>query len=269
METCSCRTLPGRSSRRDRSVFDDVTKNEGGERAARRVRYLIGSAAVQVLALAVVAFLATRIRASVAEGPVVPVTIVRSVTTSGPPLHPPAPRREEVAGSRTAPKPRREDPRPRSQSRRAMVQPKAVPEPEEDRSAPSEEAGEGDGGPSGEGPSGGMVAGAISGSAVGDAPAYAGAGWKRPEQEHRNCVQNSVRIPRGLQGFASGPITVKFAVGADGAPCEFQVLGELPDARIGASVWQAIQACRWVPGADTQGRPAKIWVTMPIRFVNR
>jgi protein TonB len=251
-------------------VFDDVTKNEGGERVARRVRYLIGSAAVQVAAMAVVAFLAARMRASVAEGPVVPVTIVRSVTTSGPPLLPPAPRREEVAGSGTPPKPKREDPQPRPRSRRAMVQPKAVPpEPEEDRSAPSEEESEGDDGPRGEETLGGVVAGAISGSALGDAPAYAGAGWKRPEQAQRNCVQNSVRIPRGLQGFASGPITVKFAVGSDGAPCEFQVLGDVPDARIGAAVWQAVQACRWIPGADMQGRLAKIWVTMPIRFVSR
>lgn len=251
-------------------MFDDVTKNEVGERAARRVRYLIGSAVVQVVALAVVAFLAARIRASVAEGPVVPVTIVRSVTTSGPPLLSPAPGREEVAGSGAPAKPKREDPRPRPRSRGAMAQPKTVPpEPEEDRSAPSEEEGEGDGGSRGEGTIGGVMAGAISGSAVGDAPAYPGAGWKRPEQAPRHCVQNSVRIPRGLQGFASGPITVKFAVGSDGAPCDFQVLGELPDARIGAAVWQAIQACRWVPGADMQGRPAKIWVTMPIRFVSR
>ncbi len=257
------RTILRRSSRQGPSVFDDITKNEGGERAARRVRYLIGSGAVQVAALALVAFLAARIRASVAEGPVVPVTIVRSVTTSGPPLLPPAPRREEVAGSGTPPKAKREDPRPRPQNRRAMVQPKAVPpEPEEDRSAPSEEESEGDDGPRGEGTIGGVAAGALSGSVLGDA-------WKRPEQAQRNCVQNSVRIPRVLQGFASGPITVKFAVDSDGAPCEFEVLGDLPDARIGAAVWQAIQACRWIPGADMRGRLAKIWVTMPVRFVNR
>ncbi|OFX26157.1 MAG: hypothetical protein A2V77_11130 [Anaeromyxobacter sp. RBG_16_69_14] len=253
-------------------MFDDITKDGGGERAARRVRYLIGSAAVQVAALVVVALLAARIRASVAEGPAVPVTIVRSVTTSGPPLLPPAPTLEEVAGSGTPPTPKREGQRPRSrpQSRRAMVQPKAVPpKPEEDRSAPSGEESEGDDGPRGEGSLGGVVTGAISGSALGEAPAHAGAGWKRPEQAQRNCVQNSVRIPRGLQGFAAGPITVKFAVGSDGVPCEFQILGDVPDARIGAAVWQAIQACRWIPGADIQGRLAKIWVTMPIRFVNR
>jgi protein TonB len=148
-----------------------------------------------------------------------------------------------------------------------MVKPKAVPEAKEEVSEPSGE--EGDGEPGGDGTLGGATAGANSGPAIGDSPAYAGAGWKRPEQAQRNCVQNSVRMPRGLQDFASGPITVKFAIGSDGAPSAFQVLGEVPDARIGAAVWQAIQACRWVAGADMQGRPAKIWVTMPVRFVSR
>ena len=35
----------------------------------------------------------------------------------------------------------------------------------------------------------------------------------------------------------------------------------------GAAVWQAIRACRWLPGADAEGRPMRIWVTMPLRFV--
>ena len=266
MDTCFRRAILSWSSRQDPSVFDDVTRKGGGG----RVRYLIGSAAVQVAALAVVAFLAARSRASVAEGPVVPVTIVRSVTTSGPSPLPPAPSGEQVARSRTPPESKREAPRPRLRSRRAMVQPKVVPpQSKEDGSAPSEEEREGDDESGGEGTIGGAMAGAISGPAIGDAPAYAGAGWKRPEQAQRNCVQNSVRMPRGLQGFVSGPIGVKFAIGSDGAPSAFQVLGDVPDPRIGAAVWQAIQSCRWIPGADMQGRPAKIWVTMPVRFVSR
>jgi protein TonB len=41
---------------------------------------------------------------------------------------------------------------------------------------------------------------------------------------------------------------------------------QVPDARIGTAIWQAVQACRWVPGADAQGKPVSIWVILPIRF---
>ncbi len=252
-------------------MFDDVTKREGGRRAARRFRYLMGSLAAQMAAATV--FFTVGIRANVVEGPVVPVTIVRSPAPPGPPLRSPAPKREELRRPGAPPKPRSEGSGPRPQREKAMIQPREPP-PEldtPDRGPPPEEEGQGDEEPGSEGGSIGGVTGSSSspsGSAIGeDSPAYAATGWKRPEQAQRNCVQDSVRIPRGLQGFAAGPVTVKFVIGPDGAPSEFQVLGALPDARIGAAIWQAIRACRWVPGADAQGRPAKIWVTLPIRFV--
>jgi periplasmic protein TonB len=27
-----------------------------------------------------------------------------------------------------------------------------------------------------------------------------------------------------------------------------------------------VNSCRWVPGADAQGRPTAIWVILPLRF---
>lgn len=166
-----------------------------------------------------------------------------------------------------------------------MVQPKQAPAElkEPTASAPPEEQAEvsddgngredergGEARADGERGAEGGVAGTASpssGPGIEGAPAYPGAGWKRPEQAERDCVQNSVRIPRGLRGFVSGPITAKFAIGPDGAPSAFQLIGNVPDARIGGAIWQAIQGCRWIAGSDAQGRPARLWVIMPIRFV--
>jgi protein TonB len=43
-------------------------------------------------------------------------------------------------------------------------------------------------------------------------------------------------------------------------------MSDVPDKRISDAIWQAVQACRWVPGADAQGRPTSIWVILPLRF---
>jgi protein TonB len=46
----------------------------------------------------------------------------------------------------------------------------------------------------------------------------------------------------------------------------FQVMGAQPDPRIGQAVWQAIQNCKFRPGADAQGRPVNMWVILPLVF---
>jgi protein TonB len=80
------------------------------------------------------------------------------------------------------------------------------------------------------------------------------------------CVENNVRIPRELAGFISGPITVKFAIGRDSAPSRFEVItNNVPD-RIASIIWAAVQECKWIAGADPQGRPTNIWVILPLRF---
>ena len=69
-------------------------------------------------------------------------------------------------------------------------------------------------------------------------------------------------------GYISGPITVKFAIGRDGLPSRFQAMTDVPDRRIADAIWGAVQTCKWVPGADAQGKPTAIWVILPIRFTN-
>jgi protein TonB len=133
--------------------------------------------------------------------------------------------------------------------------PNEPPEPEYDTGG----AGEG------EGVVGGVV-GARPSNEIEDAPAFATAGYRKPTMAEPGCVQRTVRIPPQLAGFVSGPITVKFAIRPDGQPSHFEVMTAVPDARIGNAIWQAVQSCRWVPGADARGKPVSIWVILPIRF---
>jgi protein TonB len=112
----------------------------------------------------------------------------------------------------------------------------------------------------------GVVGGVASSGGIEDAPQFASAGYKKPVMAQKNCVQETVRIPRELQGFISGPVTVKFAIGRDSSPSRFEVMTkDVPD-RISASIWSAVQECKWIAGADAQGRPTAIWVILPLRF---
>jgi periplasmic protein TonB len=99
-----------------------------------------------------------------------------------------------------------------------------------------------------------------------DAPAYPTAGYRRPEMAVRNCVQDSLRIPRDLQTFVSGPITAKFAVGGDAEVSRFQLMTKGVPERLAQLVENAVTGCRWVPGADVQGRAIALWVILPLRF---
>jgi TonB family protein len=105
--------------------------------------------------------------------------------------------------------------------------------------------------------------------ALEDAPAYATAGFQKPRPEVPSCVQSALRIPADLQHFISGPVTVRFAVTRDGAVSRFEVLGDVPHPKIAEAIRQAVGSCKFVPGADAQGRPTPLWLVMPIRFVAR
>lgn len=101
-----------------------------------------------------------------------------------------------------------------------------------------------------------------------DAPRFATAGYRKPVMVQKNCVQESIRIPRELQGSISGPVTVKFAVGRDSTPSRFVVLTHGVDERIAQSIWSAVRECRWIAGADAKGRLTAIWVILPLRFAS-
>jgi len=103
--------------------------------------------------------------------------------------------------------------------------------------------------------------------AVEDAPVYATGNYQKPKMVEQGCVQRTVRMPNDVfDRVAEKTITVKFVVGREGTPSRFQVMTPgMPD-RAGTAIWEAIQACTWIPGADEGGVPLSIWVIMPFRF---
>ena len=240
-------------------MFDEVTKQDRGRNAARRAGYVMGSTAFQVVLVFAIVSASAAIKAKVANEEVVEVKFVRPAAPPPPPP-PPAP------PARKAPqdKPKSDTPKPPPPPPQALLQPKDVqeemkvdpnepPEPEYDY-----EAGSGEG----------VVGGVVGATAIEDAPAYATAGYVKPRMAEPNCVQNNARIPRDLQGFVSGPVTVKFAVRADGSVSQFgpAAAGQnIPD-RILSAVYHAVQNCKWVPGTDPRGKPTSIWVILPLRF---
>jgi protein TonB len=250
---------PGRAYSEVAAVFDDVIRTARGPRRARRACYVAGSSLALAALVVLVIWAGGWSSAGVAFDPFLPVRIVSAAPAQG--------RSEPLSNPRAAGQEPRLTPSPepaRARSRVATIAPprgasRRLEDAEGGRPAGEEvEAGSGSGMGSGPGP----------GSDIGEPAAYPGAGWRRPEQAQRACVQESVRIPHDLRGFVSGPVTVRFAIGRDGAPSAFEVLGVVPDARIGGAIWQAILSCCWISGADAQGRPMKIWVTMPLRFVS-
>ncbi|WP_041453254.1 energy transducer TonB [Anaeromyxobacter dehalogenans] len=245
-------------------MFDEVTKQEGGKNAAKRAGYVFGSTLFQVLLVFAIITASAAIKAKVIDEPVVDVKFVKAV----PPPPPPPPAPPPPAARKRPPdeKPRTDLPKPPPPT--ALLQPKDVQaemKPPDPNEPPEPEYDYGDAA-AGEGVVGGVVGAAPQQSQIEDAPAYATAGYKKPQMAQPNCVQNSVRLPRELMGYISGPITVKFAIGRDGQPSRFEAMTNVPDKRIGDAIWNAVQSCKWIPGADAQGRPTAIWVILPLRF---
>jgi protein TonB len=242
-------------------LFDEVTKHERGKNAARRAGYVMGSTAFQVLLIFAVVSASAAIKAKVVDEEVVEVKFVRPAAPPPPPPPPPAPPARKPPPQE---KPKTDTPKPPPPPPQALLQPKDVqeemkvdpnepPEPEYDYSGGSEE---------------GVVGGVVGAQTIEEAPAYATAGYVKPREAEKGCVNQNVRIPRDLQGFVSGTMTFKFAVRADGSVSQFQSAAagqNIPD-RILAAVYQAVRSCQWVPGTDPRGKPTSIWVILPLRF---
>lgn len=103
-------------------------------------------------------------------------------------------------------------------------------------------------------------------------PAAPGAGYRRPEQATPRCVERALRVPADGAGRAGGTLKVKFAVGRTGVADLIQVqpgpdwTGGAPlEPRLVEAVSSAVRGCQFTPGADEQGRPARLWVTMQLR----
>ncbi|HSN92536.1 MAG TPA: hypothetical protein VLS93_15000 [Anaeromyxobacteraceae bacterium] len=223
-------------------MFDDVGRRRRGRNASRRTVYVVGSTALQVLVVLAIA----------APNHPMPVEPEHEVIVQPPPMArspAPVPRRKPTTDApRPAPLPT------------AFVQPRNVPD------EMTLDPGEPERVDPGPGPDGGQ--GIKEGQpTLDEPPAHASQGYVRPRLADPTCVQRAVRLPRDLQGFVSGPITVRFAVLADGSVARFAVDAshQVPD-RVLAVIRQAVHDCRWLPGSDPQGRPTSIWVILPFRF---
>jgi len=235
-------------------VFDEVTKTEGGKRAARKGAFIFGSTVFQVVFVAAMILLGERIRAAAKAEAAVEVKFVRTLPPPPPPPPPAAKKKAEHKPKTDAPK--------TIMPPAAMIQPKEITEemkPPNPNEPPEPEPDSDDSG------SGGGVVGGVAGG-IEEAPRYASAGFRSPQQRQRDCVRNSMRVPPSLAGFVSGPITVKFAVRRDGSIGQVQIMTQVPDPRIGEIISRGLSSCEWIPGADAQGNPTAIWVIMPIRF---
>ncbi len=241
-------------------MFDEVTKREGGKNAARRAGFIFGSTVFQGALIAGIVAASAYVKATVIDEPKVEVKFVKAAAPPRPPPPPAAPPRPKTPKSD---KPRTDLPKPPPPQ--ALIQPQEIQaEMKADpNAAPEPEYDWGGGDDDGEGVVGGVVGG---GGGIEDAPAFATAGYRKPQLATPKCVENTVRIPRDLAGYISGPITVKFAIMRDGSPTQFTVITNAVPDRIQAAIWQAVQECKWVAGADPQGKPTNIWVILPLRF---
>ncbi len=246
-------------------MFDEVTKQERGKRVARSAGYIAASAALQALCVLAIGFAGDQLRAA-ATG-TAPLVAVKFIQASPSPLAaPPAPGHE-----RKPPPKQRVEPPARPPPPMALIQPKEVPVQLALPSTDPQSEPEGESSSNGGGAEGGVIGGVMAGQAPGgsgirDGPVYATAGARKPAAAVRDCVQNTIRIPRDLQGFLSGPVVVEFAIRQDGTPTHFRMVTAVSDSRIADAIWQAVSNCQWIPGADEQGRPAWFRVTMPLRF---
>jgi periplasmic protein TonB len=186
-----------------------------------------------------------------------------------PPLAPPAPPPPPAP-----PKPKTVKPPPTNAPKppppQALVQPKDVQQEMKPDTSPKEPDYDYSDS-SGEGVVGGVVGGVAPAAvtpSVEDAPVMPAAGFKKAAVAEAGCVQSHLRLPDDIMDRLNGKsVTVKFAIGRDGTPSRFQVLSPpgLPD-RAQSAIWSSIQRCKWVPGADAQGKIISQWVFFPLRF---
>ncbi len=107
-------------------MFEEVTKREGGKRAAKRSVWLAGSTVVQISLVAAILVLSATTAHHEAEAPLVDVRLVKAAP---PPPPPPSPRSPPaVPAPKLKPRePKPEKPKPAPKPRPAMVQPKEIP----------------------------------------------------------------------------------------------------------------------------------------------
>lgn len=228
-------------------MFDEVTKNEGGRRAARRGAWVVGSLAVQTGLVIVFVLLSTALPAKVKREPVVDVKFVKGAAMPASP--PPLPPRLT---------PPRERPKHVARPVQPMIQPKEVPkelQPPAPEELPEPEAVDSDD-QDGNAVVGGAVRGVVGGVVGVPAPS--------PRQEFDEATMKrpvSVSGPdpgytkKALEREVEGLMIVKCVVTLEGRVQNCQVLKSLPF--MDAAVVSALERRRYKP-ATLNGTPIEV-----------
>jgi periplasmic protein TonB len=240
-------------------VFEEVTKREGGRRAAQRSAWLAGSTALQALLIGGVVVVSASLAKKVSEGPLVPVKIVRQAapTPPKPPPPPPAPKAQVKVKPKVEAKPRQ-----------AMIQPKEMPQelkppdptPPEPEDEGSDEGVEG-------GVIGGVVGGVVGGAPPPPPPPPAPAG---PVKFNDAMTKPMAVTPPDIQYTqqaqereVEGTMLVECVVTVDGTVHNCRVLKSLPF--MDRAVVSALERARYKP-ATLGGKPIDVQYTFTIKL---
>jgi protein TonB len=238
-------------------VFEEVTKREGGKRAAQRISWIAGSTALQVALVAGIIAASAALAKRVAEGPLVPVKLVKPpapvVSRPPPPPPPPAPKQQVKVKPKVEAKPRQ-----------AMLQPKEVPQElkEPEKTAPEPEEDYSD-----EGVEGGVVGGVVGGEP--NAPAVAAAPPAPKPVPRVTTPPVAIRKPdiqypqQALEHEVEGTIVVDCIIAADGTVRNCRILKSLP--YMDRAVISALERARYQP-FTVGGKPSDVAYTFTIKL---
>ena len=203
-------------------MFDEVTKREGGKRAAKRGIWILGSSAAQTALVVGIIAASTALARKAADDKLVEVKFIKQAIPAppAPPPPPPAPRRKVVQQQKPQTEPK---PRP------AMVQPKEVPQelkPPDPNEAPEEDSGSDDG------VEGGVVGGVVGG-VTGGVPAAPPT--RAPVEFNTTMTPPQVLAgppleytQQALEHEVEGTMLVKCIVRVDGSVHDCRVLRSVP-----------------------------------------
>lgn len=240
-------------------MFDEVTKKEGGKRAARRGVWILGSSAVQVALVLVVIAASTALAKRAADERLVEVKFVKQQAAPArpaPPPPPPAPKRKVV----------QQKPKTDAKPRAAMVQPKEMPQelkPPDPNEPPEEESSD-------EGVEGGVVGGVVGG-VTGGVPSPPPAPAARGPVEF-NATMTAPGLLAGppleytqqaLEHEVEGVMLVKCIVRVDGTVHDCRVLRSVPF--MDRAVVSVLERRRYKP-ATQGGQPLDVEYTFTIKL---
>lgn len=92
-------------------------------------------------------------------------------------------------------------------------------------------------------------------------------GYVPPKQAWPGCVEAWLQHQGKLAARFPGTLNARFTVEQDGSVTRFTLGPPGFAVEVGSAVKRAVTSCPWVPALDPSGKPASVWVVLPVRFV--